>query len=59
MKASTRSYLDGFATVPTVLEYDQLTRREVLESLGEEQGDPLVTPWKRGYHAAVRAAFGW
>jgi hypothetical protein len=59
MKASTRSHLDGFAVVTTVLEHDQLTRRELLESLGEECGDPLVTPWKRGYNAAVRSAFGW
>lgn len=59
MKASTRSFLDGFSTVPTVLEYDRLTHQEVLESLGEECGDPTVTPWKRGYNAAIRAAFGW
>jgi hypothetical protein len=56
MNASTRSYLEGFATVPTVLEYDRLTRQEVLESMGEECADPLLTPWKRGCHAALRAA---
>lgn len=59
METRTRSYLDGFGTVPTVLEYDRLTRQEVLDSLEEDCADPTVTPWKCGYNAAVRAAFGW
>jgi hypothetical protein len=59
MGTRDRSYLEGFGTVRSVLEWDELTLREILESL--ESGydaDPLLTPWKRGYRAAIRSAFG-
>jgi len=54
-----RAYLDGFATARAVLDLDDLTVGEIIESLdpdGDE--DPLLTPWKRGYIAAIRSAFG-
>lgn len=52
-------YLDGFATARTVLELDDLTVEEIVQSL-DPDGDenPLLTPWKRGYLAAIRSAFG-
>jgi hypothetical protein len=59
MRAATRTYLDGFATVRSVIELDELTASEVLESLDPDpERDPALSPWKRGYQAAIRAAFG-
>jgi hypothetical protein len=59
MKAKTaRAYLDGFATVKSVLELDVLTTQEVLEALDPEREDPFLNPWKRGYNAAIRSALG-
>jgi hypothetical protein len=59
MKAQTaRAYLDGFGTVKSVLEFDALTAREIIEALSEEREDPLLNPWKRGYNAAIRSAIG-
>ena len=59
MKRATKTYLDGFGTVRSVIELDELTASEVLESLDPEgEYDPALTPWKRGYQAAIRAAFG-
>lgn len=58
-KQTSKAFLDGFGTVRSVLELDELTMTEVLESLHSEgDGDPVLTPWKRGYQAAIRAAFG-
>jgi hypothetical protein len=31
---------------------------ELLVALLPVEHDPLITPWKRGYRAAVRSAFG-
>jgi hypothetical protein len=53
-----RAYLAGFATVKSVLELDGLTVQEIVEALEPDGEDPFLTPWKRGYNAAVRAAFG-
>jgi hypothetical protein len=53
-----RAYLDGFGTVKSVLELDTLTVREIVEALDPEREDPLLNPWKRGYNAGVRTAFG-
>jgi hypothetical protein len=55
---AARAYLDGFSTVKSVLELDALTAREIVEALDPERQDPLVNPWKRGYHAAIRRALG-
>jgi hypothetical protein len=53
-----RAYLDGFGTVKSVLELDTLTVREIVQALNPEWEDPLLNPWKRGYNAAIRTAFG-
>ncbi len=53
-----RAYLDGFGTVKSVLELDTLTAREIVEALDPEREDPLLNPWKRGYNAGIRTAFG-
>jgi hypothetical protein len=59
MKGKTaRAYLEGFGTVKSVLELDDLTAREIIEALAEEWEDPLLNPWKRGYNAAIRSALG-
>jgi hypothetical protein len=56
---TARAYLDGFGTVRSVLDLDSLTVREVLGALDPDADrDPLLTPWKRGYNAAIRVAFG-
>lgn len=54
-----KAYLDGFGTVRRVLELDHLTIEEILRATEPESyEDPLLTPWKRGYNAAIRVAFG-
>jgi hypothetical protein len=59
MERARKSYLDGFGTGRLVLEHDVLTVREILESLDPEHpGDWTVSPWRRGYKAAIRSAFG-
>ena len=59
MRPSAEAYLDGFGTVRSVIELDELTVREILESLdADRETDPALTPWKRGYQAAIRTAFG-
>jgi hypothetical protein len=58
MKAKAWSYLDGFGAVGSVLDLDEVTRLEIVEALDPERQDPLVNPWKRGYHAAIRRALG-
>jgi hypothetical protein len=58
MKVRARSYLDGFGAVGSVLDLDAVTRLEIVEALDPERQDPLVNPWKRGYHAAIRRALG-
>jgi len=56
---TARAYLDGFSTVRSVLDLDQLTAFEILDALiPEREQDPLITPWKRGFNAAIRSAFG-
>ena len=56
---ATRAYLNGFGTVRSVLENDRLTVEEILTSLDpHRRSDPGLTPWTRGYRAAIRAAFG-
>jgi hypothetical protein len=59
MTPTAKAYLDGFGAVRTVLNYDSLTVDEILGSLDSEQdADPRLTPWRRGYNAAIRTAFG-
>lgn len=59
MSVKDRSYLDGFGTVRSVLEWDELTMREIIEALDpDRETEAELTPWKRGYRAAIRAAFG-
>ena len=53
-----RADLDGFRSVISVLEFDVLSAREILESLSDEHEDPLLNPWRRGYNAAIRSAMG-
>lgn len=55
---SARANLDGFATVKSVLELDDLTALELVEALDPEWEDPLLNPWKRGYNAAIRSVLG-
>ena len=57
-RQAVKNYLDGFGTVRSILEFDRLTVEEVLGALRTEDADPGLTPWKRGFHAAVRSAFG-
>ena len=58
-KQTSKAFLDGFETARSVIELDELSLMEVLESLHpESDADPFVTPWKRGFHAAIRTAFG-
>ena len=57
-KQAKRAYLDGFGTASSVLEVDRFTVEELLGALLPAEHDPLLTPWKRGYRAAVRSAFG-
>jgi hypothetical protein len=59
MSARDRSYLDGFSTVRSVIELDEITLHEIIDSLDPDyETDPRLTPWKRGYRAAIRSAFG-
>jgi hypothetical protein len=54
-----RAYLDGFGTVRSILDLDELTAEEVLEALlAESDPQPGLTPWKRGFNAAIRVALG-
>jgi hypothetical protein len=55
---AARAYLDGFGTVKSILELDSLTAREIIDALDPDREDPLLNPWKRGYNAAIRAAWG-
>jgi len=57
-RKSARAYLEGFGTVKSVLEFDELTAREIMEALDPEREDPLLNPWKRGYNAGIRSAWG-
>lgn len=57
MRRRTRAYLEGFATVQSVLELDQVSVRDVLASLGgEREMDLALSPWKRGCREALRKA---
>jgi len=53
------AYLDGFAVVRSVLDLDELTAFEILCAFTPEEQDSLLTPWKRGFNAAIRSAFGY
>jgi len=55
---AARAYFDSVATVKSVLELDALTVQELVEALDPEREDPLLSPWKRGYKAAIRSALG-
>jgi hypothetical protein len=56
---TARAYLDGFGTVRSILDLDELTLAEILGALDPERDwDPLLTPWKRGFNAAIRSAYG-
>jgi hypothetical protein len=57
MRRRTRAYLEGFASVQSVAELDQVSVKEVLASLGGERGtDFSISPWKRGCREALRKA---
>ena len=55
-RAAGRAYVDGFETVGSVFELDGVTAREIAEALDPHREDPLITPWRRGFNAAIRAA---
>jgi hypothetical protein len=57
-RGTARAYLEGFGTVKSVLELDGLTAAEISEALDPEREDPLINPWRRGYNAAIRSAWG-
>jgi hypothetical protein len=50
------SYRDGVGTVESFFDLDNQTVAEILETLDPEREDPLLTPWRRGCYAAIRAA---
>jgi hypothetical protein len=55
-----QAYLDGFRTARSVLDLDRLTIEELLTALKPDQDwDVLLTPWRRGYVAAIRSGFGY
>ena len=59
MERTGRAYLDGFATARLVLQHDGLTVEEILDSLDPRpETDWTIHPWRHGYKAAIRAAFG-
>jgi hypothetical protein len=59
MSGKDQSYRDGFETACSVLEWDELTVREIIDALDPDRDrEAQRTPWKRGYRAAIRAAFG-
>ena len=59
MGRTAQAYLDGVGTVRSVLELDGLTVDEILRAFDlEKDRDPSLTPWKRGFNAAIRSAFG-
>lgn len=54
-----KAYLDGFATGRLVLQHDAMTVEEILDSLDPRpEEDWAIHPWKKGYRAAMRSAFG-
>ena len=56
---TARAHRNGFATGHGGIDVDRLTADEVLGLLDPDRdGDPLLTPWKRGYRVAIRSAFG-
>jgi hypothetical protein len=56
---AARAFLDGYGTARAVLELDELTLDELAAALDPRRdADPLLTPWKRGYYAAIRSACG-
>lgn len=55
-RAAARAYLDAFGTVKSEFELDEVTAREIAEALDPHRDDPLITPWRRGFKAAIRTA---
>ena len=59
MSARDRSSLDGFSTVRSVLELDELTlQRGHRLPVPRRRTDLRLTPWKKATEAAIRSAFG-
>jgi hypothetical protein len=54
----TRASLDDYEPLRSIVELDTLTTVKIMESMDSEGDDPLLNPWKRGYRAAIRSAFG-
>jgi len=54
----TQASLDGFGMVKSRLEVDVMTMEEILKELELERQDPLLSPWTKGYKAAIRTALG-
>ena len=55
-RAAARAYLNAFGTVKNEFSLDDVTAREIAEALDPHREDPLITPWRRGFNAAIRAA---
>ena len=55
-RAAGRAYRDAFGTVKGEFELDDVTAREIAEALDPHREDALITPWRRGFNAAIRAA---
>jgi hypothetical protein len=52
-------YKGGFGATRSGLELDRPTLDEILGAYGgASDRDPLLTPWRRGYRAAIRSALG-
>jgi hypothetical protein len=55
---TARAYLDGRGAVRSILGLDAQTAREIVEALDTDREDPFLNPWRRGYNAAIRRAYG-
>ena len=53
-----RAYLPGFAAADHLSEIDTLSVQDLVAALDLEREDPLLSPWRRSYQAAIRRALG-
>jgi hypothetical protein len=55
----SRQSVDRFAMTQGILDVNDLILDEMLDAFdAEANGDPLLTPWRRGHRVAIRSAFG-
>lgn len=55
---AAREYLERRGAIRSILGFDTLTAREIVEALDTDREDPFLNPWRRGYNAAIRRAYG-